>query len=119
MADEAILPDCVNAMMLRRIIIFKEKADLNAFHIINMVEPATDYGKQICVSLQQDVCRFMSDVLVNKRIGLWGSISMPTGQRTWLSNFLTVGYWPGGAGPYLPFVTSSKTAIDIPGRVDC
>ena len=118
MADEGYpsrLRECDDAPV---VLFFKGKADLNAFHIINVVgtRNATDYGKQICVSFLQDLRRYVRMYLLSAD-WLMGSISMPTGQH-WLSNFLLWEYWLMGWTVFtLRYIV--KQPLICSGRVDC
>ncbi|MCY6344950.1 MULTISPECIES: DNA-processing protein DprA [Bacteroides] len=112
MADEGYpsrLRECDDAPV---VLFFKGKADLNAFHIINMVgtRNATDYGKQICVSFLQDLQALSPDVLVVS--GLAYGIDINAHRAALAVELPTVGVLAHGLDRIYPSL-HRKTAIDM------
>ena len=112
MADEGYpsrLRECDDAPV---VLFFKGKADLNAFHIINMVgtRNATDYGKQICVSFLQDLQALCPDVLVVS--GLAYGIDINAHRAALAVELPTVGVLAHGLDRIYPSL-HRKTAIDM------
>lgn len=110
--DEAYpsrLRECEDAPV---VLFFKGNADLNSFHILNMVgtRNATDYGTQICASFLRDLKAFCPDVLVVS--GLAYGIDIHAHREALANELPTVGVLAHGLDRIYPHV-HRKTAVDM------
>ena len=110
--DEAYpsrLRECEDAPV---VLFFKGNADLNSFHILNMVgtRNATDYGTQICASFLRDLKALCPDVLVVS--GLAYGIDIHAHREALANELPTVGVLAHGLDRIYPHV-HRKTAVDM------
>lgn len=110
--DEAYpsrLRECEDAPV---VLFFKGNADLNSFHILNMVgtRNATDYGTQICASFLRDLKALCPEVLVVS--GLAYGIDIHAHREALANELPTVGVLAHGLDRIYPHV-HRKTAVDM------
>ena len=110
--DEAYpsrLRECEDAPV---VLFFKGNADLNSFHILNMVgtRNATDYGTQICASFLRDLKALCPDVLVVS--GLAYGIDIHAHREALANELPTVGDLAHALDRIYPHV-HRKTAVDM------